>query len=410
MALSGWLIAISVFVIVLCIALGVGWWLRNRSIDAPSPPNAYTAPLVWGKPVPGPNTDKNTCQLYEFPTSVVDISGTPTAVPGAPSLNPTILDELTGSPNIPLCLDPDQSVAQQVQHTCTAPNGVVDGSITRCLLINGGSTGLSGVETYYSGSLCANVPACAGVLSLISLNFQAPANPAIMCIQNQGNGNNAIMQACDPSNAEQLFRVTLINPGQNPNALQPGQGQNGIIGQILDRNTGLCLMPGSSTTSTIYNPASVPGCTGSTVVETNTNVVMSTCTGGSSPGYVWLFLPSVEYCPFPAGCSPTGNQALVVPPQIVYIDDLDVTVPLGPSGYSGYTGSTALVQWLLDNQVSALYYGGEGTGLVLIDLFVDSSTCAGKSYATQYMSLTAYNTISQEIVCFADTTVNCFSL
>ena len=443
MSFSAWLIAGSIFIIILTIALGIGWWIRNNDRPTPAPPNKYSAPLVWGKATAGPNPAKNTCQLYQFPTAIADVDGVPTAIPGTPTFDANILNGLTGRANYPLCLDSDQVMAQQVQHTCTAPNGVVDGSITRCFLLSGGTTGLGGTEVFYTDSECFNVPPCAGELSLVSVNFQAPTVDDIFCIQQSGTGANATMQPCNPSIPNQLFRITRINPGQNPNALQPGQGQNGLLAQILDRDSGLCLVAGNATTTTTYNPAYLTpidsGCSGPEQTLSGTNVILGPCTGstGLAPGYVWVLLPSLPYCPIVgnpcsgcggcvgcnrvlgtttcAGCQGcNGTAPLPTPPQIVYIGNLPFNeIPVGPTGYQGLTGSSAVVKWLIDNNAESLYYGGAGNGLILRPLGTDVAICEQKPYTSQYLNLTTYNTISTEEVCLAEGTLgtpNCIGL
>lgn len=437
MSFAAWLIAGSVFIIILALALGIGWWLRNNSHPTPAPPNKYTAPLGWGQPVAGPNPAKNFCQLYEFPTSTVTVGTGTVAIPGNPTFNPLILNSLQGTTGIPSCLDPDQILAQQLQHTCIAPVAVVDGAITRCFLITGGTTGLGGNENFYTNVGCPGIGPCPGQLSLISLNFNAPSAP-IFCIQNEGAGNNVTMGTCAPSNTDQLFRVTRINPGQNPNALQSGQGQNGVIAQILDRNTGLCLVPGTGTAVTQYSPSSIgnSGCSGSGDSVSGTNVIMSTCTGGVFPGYVWALLPSVPYCsliggcgnctgcagciPIPASNNCTGCQGctdshtLFTPPQIVYIGNLDFgSISTGMTSYNGLTGSSAVIQWLVDNNAQSLYFGGGNNTPVLTDIGIDGSYCPQKGYFAQYMNITTYNIISEEAVCFAEGTLgtpNCTGL
>lgn len=431
MSFSEWLIIGAIFILILTIAFGFGWWLRNNSNPTPAPPNAFSAPLVWGTPTPGPNPTKNFCQLYQFPTALVDIDGIETAIPGNPTFNANILNNLQGVPNYPQCLDSDQIMAQQLQHACTAPNGVINGAITRCFLIDGGLTGLGGTESYYTNSGCFNVPACAGQLSLVSINFQAPTVPNINCIQNEGTGFNVTMQSCDPSNNSQLFRITRIDPGQNPNSLQPGQGQNGLIAQILDRDTGLCLIPGTTTTTTIYDPdyLGTSQCMGPNVIFSGTNVTMGECTGGIFPGYVWVLLPSLPYCPLTGGCGGctgcpgcnrvsgstvcfgcagcNGDAPLPTPPQIVYVGNLNLEdLPVGPTGYNGFTGPSAIVQWLIDNNAQSLYYGGTGNGLILRDLGTDVTVCEDKPFISQYLNITTYNTIIQEEVCLQEITTN----
>lgn len=438
MAVLGWIIAFSVLIIIIMIALGIGWWNRNHKVPSPDAPTKFTSVTAWGTPTLGPDSTKNTCQLYQFPSSFITIGSTQTVLPGTPTFDSSILDSLQGIPKYPVCLDPDQIMATQFQHECTDPMGVVDGSINRCYLINGGITGLGGTETYYSNISikdvggCSTVAACPGQLSVISVNYQAP-NPGfpINCIVNNG-ADNATMAPCDPVAANQLFRITRINAGQNPNNLNPGDGQKGLFSQILDRETGLCLNMGTGTSSTFYNPYAAPGCSGAGNLVTGSNVVMTTCTGGMTrfaPGYVWAFIPSLVYCKNPGGChgchgctgcaqqNPldntcsgcvgcTGFQNIITPPQIVYVGNLDIsTFPTGTSEYNGLMGSSAIVQWLIDNEAQSLYYGGSDGNLVLAPYALNYLYCPNKGNTSQYINLTLYNTISQESVCFADNTL-----
>jgi hypothetical protein len=452
MGFPDWLLAISIFIIILALVIGGAWWYRNRKIPTPAPPNAYDAPIVWGKPTAGPNNEKNFCQLYTFPTSIASLSPSSVIVPGNPTFNSEILDSLQGNTGLPICLDSDQILAQQVQHTCTAPLGVVNGAITRCNLINGGTTGLGGSETYYTNTGCPKTLNCAGSISFISINYQSPSNGDFYCIQKEGTGNSVIMASCNPPQTDvesQLFRVTSINPGQNPENLPPGQGQNGLLTQLLDRDTGLCLVPGNITLTTKYVPSYV-GCTGQSSVFGGTNVVLDTCVGitGSFPGYVWLLLPSIQYCGVTGGCGKgctgcpsnvcfqipgtntcnnvgcadpsgicTGAPDLTTPPQLVYIGNLDITqLPVGPTGYAGLTGPSAVVKWLIDNNAEALYYGGTGSNLIMRPLGLDSSrsiqACerGDLGFTAQYINLTIYNTVTALAVCFADNLQNCVDL
>lgn len=438
MSFSDWLITGAIFIIILAVALGIGWWLRNRSNPSSQSPPKYSAPLVWTNIRPGPNPSKNFCQLYDFPTVVLDINGVPTAIPGTPTFDAGILDQLSGMTALPRCLDTDQIVAQQLQHTCNTPPNVSlsDVDSTRCFLINGGLTGIGGTETYYSNSECLAIPSCAGELSLVSVNFQGPGPSGsndIFCLQSQGTGQNIIMALCDPSNSDQLFRVTRINPGQNPNAIPPQQGQNGLIAQILHRETGQCVLAGTGTTSTLYDPSYLTpfntSCTGPIESIAGRNVILGTCTGGSFPGYVWSLFPSISYCGISGGCSGcrgcldcerlpnsnvcggctgcTGFAGSPTPPQISYIGDLNINdIPVGPTGYSGLTGASAIFKWLIDNNTESLYYGGTGDGLILrFPIGLDVTVCENKPYTAQYLNLVNYNTLRAEEVCIADGTL-----
>lgn len=433
---SSWLMLVSVFILILGIIFGFGWWYRNNIIPPPAPPNKYSEPLVWSTPQKGPDPKKNFCQLYQFPTIVTDIEGIPTAIPGTPTFNPNVLFKLQGKASYPSCLDNDQVMAQQVSHTCTGPNGVLDDSITRCFLINGGITVLGGSESYFTNSGCFNVAPCLGQVSLVSINFQAPTISNINCIQNHGTGNNVTMESCNPGIIEQLFRVTRINPGENPNTPQPGKGQNGLFSQIFDRTTGLCLVPGNVTTTTTYDPNYLTpidsSCTGPPEQVSGTNLVLGQCTGGVFPGYVWALLPSVSYCSVTGGCGGctgcngcrrilgsnnctgcvdcSGNESSTTSPQIVYIGNLNINdIPLGPTGYNGLTGSSAIIQWFIDNKAQSLYYGGQGTGLILKDIGTDYQICSQKPFISQYLNLTTYNTLIAQEVCI-NTSLNCVGL
>lgn len=412
MSFSGWIVSIFIFIIIMTIAIGIGWWIRNNSKPNPVPPNKYSAPLGWGKVTAGPDPAKNICQLYTFPTAIVNIGDPPipTVFPGTPTFNSKILDSLSGITGYIECLDSDQIMAQQVQHTCIAPVGVVNGQITKCDLINGGTTGLGGIEVFYTNSNCSKIPLCAGELSLLSLNFGAPTTP-IKCIKNNGQGNIVTMEDCDPSDSNQLFRITRINPGQNPSSLKPNQGQNGFFAQILDRNTGLCLQPSNMNENSIFDPKTTPNpdCTaGSGTSFSGLTLTFDSCTGttgttgttglGSGfPGYNWAFIESVQYCDNPDGCT----NISITPPQIIYANDLNFST-FPTNGYKGLTGASANILWLLDNDAKALYYGGKEFPILRNKIGTDVNVvCSDFGYTAQYMNLNIYNIISEESVCFA---------
>lgn len=387
---NAWILAGSILLLIIFITFGIGWWLRNQTPTA-APLSPYNDPLGWSKPVPSNDSTKNTCQLYEFPTT----KSSDLIIPGTPTFNTNLLNNLQGQNVYPTCLDTDQIIAQQVTHTCIAPQGVLDGQITLCNLQSGGTTGLNGTETFYTNSLCPAINACPGTLSVVSLNFQTTTPPS--CIQNNGPGVNATMSLCDPSQTNQLYRVTRINPGQNPNSLQPGLGQNGIVSQIYDRNNNLCLTSGSSDITIIYDGSyNGTGCSG-TESRIGTNVIMSSCTGmtgSQAPGYVWLMLPSTLYCK-------SQNVCTITPPQIAYIGNINLTnMPTVPSDR---------IQWLLDNNVKSLYWGGSGNALGLLPLATDISQCDQKPYTAQYLSIPSYNTLISTTPCSYSTSTPCTS-
>jgi hypothetical protein len=86
----------------------------------------------------------------------------------------------------------------------------------------------------------------------------------------------------------------------------------------------------------------------------------------------------------------------------VYIGDLNLsTFPTG--AYNGITGPSAEIAWLLDNNASALYYGGIGNPVLQPQIGLDVQTnCPDNGYTAQYINLTTFNIISAQSVCFAD--------
>lgn len=438
MSAGWWIGAFAILIIILIVAFGIGWGVRNNPGHPPAVTNRFNTVSLWGPNTPIPDSDKSTCQLYTFTTQIIN----QLAVPGTPTLNSQILDSLDGTTPFPKCLDTDQIVAQKTQHTCQLGTGASpgDNSISRCLLSTGGVTGPGGSEVFYTPSGCPALKACAGQLSLVAVNFQSPfqgptGDPGpVYCIESNGT-DSAIVNPCDPSNPNQLFRITRIQPGQDPNSLKPGQGQQGIIAQILDRTSGLCLTMGDSSATSIYDASylGVPQCTGTDIIS-GTNVVLGPCVEGptGAPGYEWLMMPSVPYCSNPEGCfgctgsgcsqdAPCQRQPLsnacngnctdfcigsanmITPPQIVYLGNLlNLDTYPDQNGYQGLTGSSALIKWMLDNSATSLYFGGTGNGLILAPLGVDVEVCEQQPYKAQYANLSLYNIIINQSVCLAE--------
>lgn len=418
MSFSGWLIAGTVFIIIIIIALGLGWWFRNRNNTPPASATQsnYTSPQIWSKPFPSSNNLKNTCQVYDFPVGEFKDGLSTYILPGNPTLNSDILNSKIGSSKLPNCLDSNQIIAQQVTHTCIAPNGVIQGSITKCNLLTGGVTGVGGSEVFYTSSTCPNILQCPGEISLVSINYQVPNNSPLCIEYVPSSSFPVLMNDCDPSVLNQNFRITRIDIGQNPNSLQPGDGQNGILAQILDPNTGLCLTPNfSSQIPLVYSPTYLnnPNCSGQVqLLLNNPSLSFSKCSEGPYPGYVWLFLPYINFCPDTS--DPTS--CYVSYPQIVYIGNLDYNkIPKGDI-YKGQTGNSAILQWLIDNNALSIYYGGlvnptnpQGVGLLPINKY-PTDLCFNSSYSSQYINISLYNTIINQSVCNGTNTSQCISL
>lgn len=434
MSFSAWLLASSLLLIIIMLILGIVWWERNKNIPTPNPPITYNPPAVWSDITPGPSVSKNTCQLYKFPTVVVDIDNKPTVIPGTPTFFSEVLDAKTGINSYPKCLDVDNVMAQQVQRECVSFVDIENPVETRCISLNGEIKMPGENEVYYTNLGCYKVEACPGELSLVSPNFQDP-DGVKYCLEKRGKGEDIVVAVCDPTSEKQLFRITRTQLFKDPNSLQPGRGQDGFLSQILDRDTNLCVVPGKTTTTTTYLPSrGGTGCTGPTQSITGPSLTLGDCEGGKHPGYIWGVLPSVYYCPEPSGCfgctgctgtcerepgtagctgcqGCTGYSPLPVPPQLVNLSGIDVDdIPIGATGYGGLTGISASIKYLIDNGAQSMYYGGQGSGIILKDIGTDAEVCTDKAFITQYFGLANYNTISNQNVCIQGEDVECVPL
>lgn len=431
---STWLAVIMIFITIVSVAVAIGWYIRNtRTSTVPTPPavEGYTEPLVWGGVTAGPNPGKNYCQIYTFPAKFENS----VAYIGAPTLNADILDGMTGItlPAERTCVDVDEIAAQQLQHTCVAPRGVADNSVVRCITAEGETVSLGATESYYSSKNCS-VSQCPGQLSLVALNFHGPGAPMYCLAKNGSNPTGEmVMLPCDPTDKNQLFRITRTNPGQDPKTLT-GVTQSGMLAQIYDRETDLCVVAGTGTATFTYYPRFLQGidssCDSDPINFTGGFPVLGSCTGGPYPGYLWAFSPSISYCGVTAGCSGcTGgatresesNQCCIGPPslgvcepefgyeafstpqQIYYIGD--VYDKLSVTGTSDQ-----LFSEILQYNVPRLYFGGVGSSgqqgwvslLGASENFFDTSTCEGLSATSQYINLLLYNTLIQEEPCVTE--------
>lgn len=395
------LIIFLIFIIIFTI-LGIIWSNRtNTSSKINFSISDFPISNFWSQPQPSSNENKNTCQLYTFP---VDENNGTIYLP-TPTLNSNILNSLTGTINLPTCIDSDQLVAQQVQHVCRQYD---NNSNTQCRLLTGGTTGVNGVETYYSNCNDPVIPQCVGNLSLISTNYHPLTADNIYCLT--ANGTNTLMSICDPTNENSLFRVTRTNIDTNPNTLVPNSPQTGILAQIYNRNNGLCLNKSNNITTSVYNPSFSNSilCNGPNEFITGTGLFFDNCDNlGRYNGYAWLFLPSMSYCSNPDGCQIFD----ITPPQIVYSANLDLsTFPGFNSSFRGFTGTSATVTWLLFNNAQSLYFGGGNDTIILQPYRTRSNQCDDQPYFSQYLNLATYNTMSKIPVCTVNSIVNCIDL
>lgn len=449
MAFRNWVIIIALAILIIFTILALGLYfqktpVKNAAVDAAI--QVLNDRSHWSNFRQGPDPNKNTCSLYTFPTTRINGN---ISIP-VPTLNSTILDRLTGTPIVrPLtCLDTDQIVAQQVTRICVGPNedSEYHNLITLCTAQNGDTIQLSGSETLYTSyntditGYCPNTVQCAGKLSVVSMAHNLN-HDHLVCIK-KNSDTDVIIASCDPSDISQLFRVTRIDPGQNPGSLIPGKGQNGIISQIYDRNNKTCMKMGNVNAQTTLHLSSRD------ITLTGTNVIFGECVANASlgafgyPGYDWVFLPATQYCnspsctvncpnanfcgtinnsskcveitSTPATC--TGAAFINIPPQMIYTGNLDFTnAPMiNPKikTYQNLTGYNALVKWLIDNGALTLIYGGSlpssGTKPILFPMnSLDYSDAELSNYlSNQYIGLELYNFISQYSVCMTPAPIN----
>jgi len=271
------------------------------------------------------------------------------ALPGQPSLNPVILNGLTGSSTLPSCIDVDQIVAQQVTHTCVGTTG----QPSFCYEYNGVLANPGETEIYYATDNCTAIPACPGSLSVVSLNFNPPQN--IACIGDNG-ASPSVVGSCDISNQTQLWRVTRTNPGSS--APGPSGTNTGLLAQILDRNTGNCLVP-----------AGTIGPSGPTVGQL---VNVSTCAPNN--GFVWALIPSLQ----------DPITMTIAPQQIGYVGG--IKIPNFNSLIEVYT-------FILANNILTLDFQ-TGTGTVFLNTYATDLTNPDEKFqSAQYLDYDLYNII-----------------
>jgi hypothetical protein len=363
---SHWLITICIFILVLFAIFGIAWFIRNKS-KLNNKTSQYSNPILWSDPEPASNEDS--CYLYQFPSitqTVIDGTGPNTIniiLPGLPTLNPAVLD------NIPIgdfkklpptklrCIDSDQILAREGKQVCENVKSKNTDSVNFCTS-NNGINAASGDEQffYYNDSeqsngqgTCPSLRPCNGEISLISINNDPTEdnNYAIGCIT-KITDDNVILSPCAANNddlSKQLFRLTRINYGEDPYASEDGQGsltgQNGIFGQILDRENNYCLRRTATTGSDCIIFGTCHG--GSYTGPSGTIGV-----GGPRAGFNWLFFPTLG-----------GNSQ-----QLLYIGDTNMydfkDIYLGLTGYTSPDGKTfppgteSVIAWLYDNNVPSI--------------------------------------------------------
>lgn len=273
-------IIIVVGIIVFFIILGIIFTVfkPNKADTLAADLSAYNQVGFWGPNQQGPDSTRNTCQIYNFNGEMVTIDGQLTALPAQPSLNSDILNNITPEPP-GACYDLDQIVAAQVIHTCNTTQNIQSGDvigvdasgtpgISYCIKDDGSKASPGTSETYYSqnsslydnngnntGQLTCDVPACQGILSLLAFNYQPGQTQQIydyaLCLSIQS-PTSFVGKTCDISDQTQLVRMSRYNPSADTTSTGNGQqpitsgGKSGVISNLYDRVSGQCIIADDS--------------------------------------------------------------------------------------------------------------------------------------------------------------------
>lgn len=275
-----WAIIIIVALIIFFIIIGIIFasFKPDTTAQIPADLAAYDQLAIWGPNETGPDSSRNTCQVYNFDGAMVTIDGQLTAMPAEPSLSPAILDAKT--PAVPgVCYDLDQIVAAQVVHTCNTVQNIQAGDI-----IGTNAAGQKGIsfcvksdatraapgtsENYYAqdssifdangvntSQLSCDIPPCQGILSLLAFNYQPNQTQQIydnaLCLSIQS-PTDFVGKTCDISDRTQLVRMSRYNASADTTSTGGGQqpitsgGKSGVITNLLDRDTGQCIISDAS--------------------------------------------------------------------------------------------------------------------------------------------------------------------
>lgn len=404
-----WIVAVGIFIIVLIVVLIVGFMLRKNTvavIPSQSPPDLSH----WNKPIPTNDPNKNVCQVYTFQSQLMDDGR---YLPANPDY--TSLFNITGTTPLPSCIDSDQIVAQQLIRECVSTNGSPT-DYTRCITNNGSIVNQGYKEIYFGGCANFNIGKCPGQMSTIALNYSLQSsrvNPTCMSI----NGTNIIPEPCNITDSKQLFRITRTDPGIDPKTLTSQDGKNGLITQILHRESGLCLSANTDPVNEIFiGTGTSDSCLPSVIptVVAGKSLTLSPCTSALfSRGYNWLFMPSLLYCDTP---SCVNEIPKVINPAMVYIGDLPYNEIPFTTEYQGLTGNNAIFKWLINNNASAVYYSVYSNKPFLAPLsqtvfpnpedplnFPNNyAACAYRPFINQYLNVTSYTTTKDYEVCIAN--------
>ncbi len=279
-------------IIILSFILLIILWIRGDF--TPKPQTAITSAEIeeflkevtekigWSPPEAVPGGTRNQCGLYTFPAT--ESGGMVTL--GMPTLDSDTLESMTPT-KVPMCIDPNQIVARQVQRIC-----IGDGDKNFQCLDDAGNLFQIG-QTIMFFEQC-QIDFCPGEFGLIAINY-AVANdklsPDTRCLT-LGSGTDVISLAdCDVTKTEQYFQIERRD---EKGAIK----SNGDFASIKHRDTKNCVYPASVLSGDTSN--------------VDRSIKVASC--GSADALVWLLLP-------PKGVTIEGAQT-VIPQQIGFTERL----------------------------------------------------------------------------------------
>lgn len=363
-------VCIAIVLVVACVAVILH---RNTSKSQGEGTFSSFSPGVWSASALGE------CLEYKFLPS----TSSGLIIPAYPTLQPSVLDSLIGTPTTKTCVDTDTTIAQKMQRVCTSNAALPIPKTPVCVTYGGETVGEGYVEQYYQACTTSQ---CAGQVSLISI----------------GNGNcldvNAsgvlVSSPCSIFSSSQQFRVTRKYPTSSKTPGNGG-GLQGPYAQIQNRDNGLCLTVGN-----------VPGSTGTQSCTLNGNkLALQIC----SEDYEWIMVPSLSYCPYPGRgpsdqcCSgnincdngrPTSTTTPIIPcctptPQQFVSSKQFSNSQIQNFNPSNPTQTAAAIQ-ALEAVGQSITYGGSGD-IIASNYVSRGSTCIVDAVTTNYYSTSSYN-------------------
>ncbi len=280
-----WLIFSGV-VLILFILLAVYLQFFSSGLYSPLNENSdstYAPTISWGAVSVVSGSE---CYGYQFPVTQNGLF----LNLGAPTLNTQVLDNYEDygvtQGDWFSCLDSDRLNAIKVQHTCsTVPQGRDPATLgSGCYNLQGEIVPYNSTEVFYQtcrgNAISTKASYCPGQVAGVSVAFQADGISDIPCMV--WNPDNTISvtapNGCNLGDPSQQFRVIRTTPGvyPSPSPTQGNQGNNGFLAAIVERQSGLCVMPTTNTP------------------QSGDSLVLRDCTDNNF-GYVWALIPPITY-------------------------------------------------------------------------------------------------------------------